>query len=42
VPRNPMLAAVAAGAAVLVSIAAAASPVRRALALEPIAALREA
>ncbi len=41
VARSPMLAAVAAAAAVLVSVGAAVSPVRRALALEPIAALRE-
>jgi putative ABC transport system permease protein len=41
VPRSPVLAAVAAAAAIFVSVAAALSPVRRALALEPIAALRE-
>ena len=42
VPRTPLLAAVAVAAAILVSVAAALSPIRRALALEPIAALREA
>jgi putative ABC transport system permease protein len=42
VPRSPLLAAVAAAAAVLVAIAASLSPIRRALRLEPIAALRGA
>ncbi len=41
VPRTPLLAAVAVAAAVFVSIAAAMGPIRRAVALEPIAALRE-
>jgi len=41
VPRTPLLAAVAIAAAVTVSVAASLAPIRRALALEPIAALRE-
>lgn len=41
VPRTPLLAAVAVAAAVLVSVAASLAPVRRAIRLEPIAALRE-
>ena len=41
VPRTPLLGAVAVAAAVLVSVGAAAFPIRRAIALEPIAALRE-
>lgn len=41
VARTPLLAAVAIAAAVAVSVAAALAPIRRALALEPIAALRE-
>ena len=41
-PRPPVLAAAATGAAVAVSVSAALLPVRRALRLEPIAALREA
>jgi putative ABC transport system permease protein len=42
VPRTPLLAAVAVAAAVFVSVAASAAPIRRAIALEPIAALKEA
>lgn len=42
VPRSLLLAGVAAAAAVLVSVAASLSPIRRALRLEPIAALRGA
>jgi putative ABC transport system permease protein len=41
VPRTPLLASVAIAAAVAVSVAASLAPIRRALALEPIAALRE-
>jgi len=42
VVRTPLLAAVAVAAAIFVSVAASLEPVRRAIALEPIAALREA
>ncbi len=42
VGRSPLLAAVAAAAAVFVSVAASLSPIRRALRLEPMAALRGA
>ncbi len=41
VPRTPLLAAVAVAVAVFVSVAASVAPVRRAIRLEPIAALRE-
>jgi ABC-type antimicrobial peptide transport system permease subunit len=41
VPGTPLLASVAIAAAVGVSVVAALAPIRRALALEPIAALRE-
>jgi ABC-type antimicrobial peptide transport system permease subunit len=41
VPRTPLLAAVAVAAAVFVSVSASLAPVRRAIRLEPIAALRE-
>ena len=41
VARTPLLAAVAVAAAVLVSVAASMAPIRRAIRLEPIAALRE-
>ena len=41
VPRTPLLAAVAVAAAVFVSVAASTAPVRRAIQLEPIRALKE-